>query len=348
MKKVITVLLSITMVMLMVSCAATPAAAPAAAPEAAPQEAAAGAQQDEGQAVKVDYPTKAITIIVPFSAGGGMDLTTRLLVDSLSAELPQALVVENKPGASGEVGWTECFNADPDGYTIAIASTTLVINPLAGPVSYDFEDFEYLMATCHDPRVAVVSAQSDIYTLEDLLEYSKENRVVIGDSGATEINHYSGLDLADHMGLENFDFVHFDGASNNLLSVAAGDVTVGITGASESKVMATSGQVRAICVMWDERIPDYPDVATAQEQGYEGLKHTAIRGFVSTPGTPKEICDILSDAMYHAVETDKYKEGEANVGVTRNIVSGEEFKQLLVDDYANYVRLVELEKSLGK
>ena len=78
--------------------------------------------------------------------------------------------------------------------------------------------------------------------------------------------------------------------------------------------------------MWDERLPELPNLPTSDEIGFADMHHAVVRGFIAPPNTPQEICDTLTDAMYHAVERDDYKEGEANLGLTRNILSGEEFK----------------------
>ncbi len=298
---------------------------------------------------KVDFPTKAVKIIVPYSTGGGNDLTARLMADALSKELPQSVYVENLPGASGAVGWTECYNAPADGYTLTIAALpAMVLNPLSGPVNYDYTQYTYLLGTCHDPRLVVVDADSDIYTIEDLLAFAKNNRVIVGDSGATGFGHYSGVDFIDRLGITDFSFVPFSGTGDQMIAVAAGDCTIGVPGASEAKAMATAGEVRPICVMWNERIPDYPDVPTTEECGYPGLVHTSMRGFVSTPNTPDDVAQVLIEAMKRAVERDDYKKGEASIGITRYIFDADEYKRLMAEAYDNYARIVEIEKGWSK
>lgn len=293
----------------------------------------------------VDFPTKAITIIVPYSTGGGNDLTARVMADALSKELPQPVIVENVPGASGEVGWNKCYEAKPDGYTIVIVAVpAMVLNPLSGEVGYDYEAFTPLLGVCHDPRLVVVDADSDIYTLEDLLEYAKNNRVILGDSGATGFGHYSGVDFVHQTGIKDYSFVPFDGTGAQMVAVAAGDVTCGVPGASEAKAMFLAGEVRPLCVMWNERVPDYPDVPSTAELGYPDLIHTSSRGFFAPPDTPDEVTEVLIDAMMRAVERDDYKEAEKGIGITRLIVQADDYMDMMKKAFVTYQNIVELEK----
>ena len=334
--------LFLVLVMILGGCSGASSSAPASAstPPAGSSSAAASSSTPA-----VNFPTKAITIVVPYSTGGGNDLTARVMADALSKELPQPVIIENLPGASGEVGWNKCFNAAPDGYTLTIAALpALILNPLAGDVGYKFEEFTPLLGTCHDPRLIVTSVNSGIETLDDLLEYAKTNRVLVGDSGATGFGHYSGVDFIDQMGITEFSFVPFDGTGDQMIAVASGDVTIGVPGAAEAKAMFLAGQIRPICLMWSERIPDYPDVPTTAELGYPTLIHTASRGFVGPPNMPQEIVDILVEAMLRAVERDDYKLAESSVGVTRFFFNAEEYAKMMTDNYNNYKRIVEIEK----
>lgn len=297
----------------------------------------------KSDAQDVSFPTKPIKIIVPFSPGGGLDTTARIMADALAKELPQSIVVENMPGARGVTGWTECYNADPDGYTLAVTNLGMAFQALSGDVGYEYDKFTYLMECTQDTYIMVVSADSGISSMEDFLAYARDHRVVFAESGVSV--HYANIDFVDQAGLTDFAFVPFDSASETVPPILSGDCTAGAVSVSICKSMIEAGKLTPLFAMSAERVDVFPDVPTSDEVGFTNLHYGASRGFIAPPGTPQEVCDIITAAMYRAVEQDSYKEAEANLGLTRSILPGDSLKKELDEVYVSAVRLKTLEES---
>ncbi len=287
-----------------------------------------------------DYPTKPITIIVPFKAGGGADLSARAMAPLLAKELGQNVIISNQPGAIGEIGFGECYRAAPDGYTLASGNTALALISIGNDsVSYNYEEFEYLLATSHDPWILFASVESGIKTIEDLQEYAETEQALCASSGWAATCYWT--DLMDRIDVGNYTFVPFSGNAESIMGVVSGDCTVGISAGSAVKSSIESGQVQAICTLWTERPDAYPEIPSSAEAGFPDLVYTTVRGFIAPPGTPEEICKTLTDALLRVVEQDAFKEAESNLGYINMVLDGSEYKEMLRQTHDTIERLME-------
>jgi len=252
-----------------------------------------------------EYPIKGrtITIIVPFAAGGPVDITARLAAPLMERELGVPVQIVNKPGASTQVGIAALVSAKPDGYTLAAPSipTTLVTYLDPGRKSpYARKDFELVASISSDASAVSTKADSPFKTLKDLVDAAKANpeKVKVGTAGLGGVTHLTGVALEQETGAR-FSFVHFDGGAPSTTAALAGhtDASFSSVGAVRGPMM--SGQIRVLAVFDKDESPLLPGVKTAIAQGYK-VEGAIINGLIVPAGTPKAIKDILEAAIKKA------------------------------------------------
>jgi len=301
--------------------AAAPAAQPTAAPAAQPSVVPA-APTAAPAAKKVDYPAKGktITMLVHWAAGGSSDVGARILASGLEKELGTNIEVVNKPGASGQLGYTALTQAKPDGYTIGSTNYPSAVISYLDPdrkATYSRKDFELLGLHVVDPGLIAVRKDSSFKTLKDVIDAAKASpkKVTITTTGIQSDEHFALLQLQKIAGVE-FAFVHFsDGSAPAITAVLGGKVDVFCGNVGDLLAQYKSGEMRILGVMDREASPFYPDVKTFATQGYQ-LESSSSRGFSAPGGTPKEIVDILSGAMKKVIASDEHKQKMADMGLT--------------------------------
>lgn len=247
-------------------------------------------------AAAADWPTKPVSIVVPFSAGGTTDVVGRIMADKLGQLWGQSVVVENKLGAGGNVGTAAVSRANPDGYTLLMASgSILTVSPhLYKDLPFDVKkDFAPITNVATGPMVVVTSTKVDANNLKELIDYAKKNpgKLNMGSAGlATQV----------HMAGENFMYtadvkmthVPYRGEAAAYTDLMAGqiDVVVGNIGAVSGLV--DSGRVKAMAVTADERAPMLPKIPTATEAGLKFTNYGWF-GFVAPAGTPQDVIDKI-------------------------------------------------------
>ncbi len=286
--------------------AAAPTKAPAAAPTSAPQPAATAAP-------KASFPEKgkAINFIVPWAAGGPADVGARLLAEGMKSALGVPVQIINKVGASGQVGMTELAQAKPDGYTIGLfvnpPSATVYMDPERKAI-YNLKSFEFIASHAMDIGTVAVKADSPYKTIKDLVDAAKARpgEVKIGTAGVLAIGHLAGLMLQKESGAK-FGFVHMEGGPQVITAMLGGNVDAAMETGSIFLPQAKAGGLRVIGVMDTQESRFYPGVQTMEAQGYK-VYFAMSRGVVAPAGTPKEIVNILADAIKKTVGTDDHKQ----------------------------------------
>lgn len=297
MKKTLAFILALVMVFALAACGTAAPAAPAAPAAAEPAAAAPAAETPS-------FPEKTITIIVPYDAGGASDLMSRVFATALAEELGGAtVVVENHSGGSGAVGMEYAYSQPSDGYTILYLETNQTMIRHYGFTELEPSAFIQMACTHVQPSVLAVSASSEWTTLEEFLAYAKENpgKVSVGDAGTGSSPHMCGVQLATMAGVE-FNFVPYDGGATAVSAAMGGNVDAVIAQNSEVLSGVDSGDLRVIATFGEKRTSLYPDVPTAEEQGYD-LDCLGWGGFAVKADTPQEILDILSPAAYAAAQS---------------------------------------------
>lgn len=282
------------------------------------------------------YPTKPVTMIVAYAAGGSTDILARITAKYLEAELKQPFVVVNKPGAAGSVGFTSIAKAAPDGYTIGLINLSgVIVNPIVQPdvVRYRITDFAGIANVVTDPGVFCVKADSPIKTLADLVAAAKAN------PGKLSISH-EGTGSGDHLGVVEFmnkagaqlNPVPFEGDAPAKAALLGGHIDVLAVNVSEIAEMVNTGQLRALAVQNEKRSAELPDVPTFAELGYPTvIQGTASRGFAAPKDIPAEALDALVTAMKKIVASPEYMEELKKMNMPVDFIPGQEFTKLLLD-----------------
>jgi tripartite-type tricarboxylate transporter receptor subunit TctC len=249
-----------------------------------------------------DWPNRAVRAIVPWPPGGSTDILVRIYCERLQSMLGQTFVVENRPGAGGNIGIEATAKAAPDGYTLGIAAVShLVINRyLYSRLPYDPErDFTPVALAWELPNVAVVpSAHNPSRTLAEFIAWAKAKRggITYASPGIGTTPHLSGALLAARAGYEAIH-VPFRGAAQAIPVMLKGEVDFALDNLASYMAVIRDGQMRALAVTSAARFPMLPDVPTMVEAGVPDFVVTSWQGFVFPAGTPRPIVDKLNAAL---------------------------------------------------
>ncbi|WP_162562669.1 Bug family tripartite tricarboxylate transporter substrate binding protein [Salinigranum rubrum] len=255
-----------------------------------------------------EYPSQEIRTVVPWSAGGGTDQTVRQLVNVVEDNSDHQFVVENVTGASGTVGQSEVLNAEPDGYTIGLISSTLCILPHIGLADFAPTDFTPIFQYNSDPRTLIVHEDTPYGSLEEFQQYASENpsEVTIGPGGLGNIDHLAAAGLGDVMNVELNIVPYAEGAANAIQATLNGEVHGTTVGAGDAISQIEDGPLEVLGVMGNERLDILPDTPTFPEAGYE-WEVAVWRIFVAPPDMSQERAQTLYDILNTGWETDEYQ-----------------------------------------
>lgn len=269
------------------------------------------------------YPDRPITLIVPFAPGGPTDIIARILAESFSRTLNQSVIVDNRPGAAGNIGMGMAARTQPDGYTLLLTSTAIAVNPaIYKKLSYDpFKDFVPISELVNSPNVLVVRPSSGIKTVADLVARAKAAPGTFNYSspGVGTKSNLTGEELKQRADI-TMTHVPYRGAGPSALAVLEGTVQVGSVALPAAEAMIKSGELKALAVTGPERWPDLPDVPTLIESGYPGFVSVTFSALFAPAGTPPDIINLLAKACKDAFATKEAHEQARRIGFT--VVAG--------------------------
>lgn len=289
-----------------------------------------------------DYPKGPINFIVPFGAGGGSDVGARILASVAEKYVGAPLVVQNKPGAGGGIGWASLSLSKPDGYTIALNNIpAMILLPLMGTTNFKFEDFVPIMCLVDDPALLMVRKGGKFANFEDFLKYAKENpgKLTVGTSGAGTDSHVVVEMINQRLGIK-LNPVPFNGANESVTSMLGGHTDASLPKTSEAISAMESGEALLLGTFTEERLPQYPDLPTMKEMGLD-ISYSSSRGLVAPKGTPPEIVAYLEDALRKATEDPDYLAKMKNAGLPVKYMSGKEFRDFYMKQYEAFKPVVE-------
>jgi len=271
-----------------------------------------------GQVFAQAFPTRPVTIISPFPPGGLNDITVRRIQPRLQVELGQAVIIENRSGAAGNVGAEYVARAAPDGYTLLNASPPVAISPLIYPkLNYRPEHLVYVGQYATAPNVLVVHPSVPATTVQELIAYAKKN--------PGKLNYASpGNGTTPHIAAELFKtttetfIVHipFRGSGPAQAAMLANETQMTFDTLPAQLPHIRSGKVRALAVTSLTRSPVLPDVPTVDESGLKGYEVTAWIGLAAPPGTPQPVVMRLNEALNRTTQDPKVRESLVASGAT--------------------------------
>ncbi|WP_232827164.1 Bug family tripartite tricarboxylate transporter substrate binding protein [Bordetella bronchiseptica] len=243
------------------------------------------------------YPAKPVTLLVGFGAGGGTDLLARHYAKRLAEKLGQSFVVENKTGAGGALAVNAAVNARPDGYTILMGTTGIAVDTALGKASYAWQrDLAPIAMLGYASNVLVVSQQSSIRTVSDLIAEAGRRHVTFGSPGITSSMHMTG-ELFKQMAKVPMTHVPYRAAPPAEQALLAGDVDVLFDNMAGAMAFIEAGKFRPIAVSSATRNANLPDVPTIDEAGLKGFETTGTFFLMAPARTPPEVIDKLASTV---------------------------------------------------
>lgn len=293
----------------------------------------------------VSYPKQAITLVVPFSPGGGVDVMGRLLAERLRQTLNQNIIVENRPGASGMLGASHVVRAKPDGYTVLLGSAgETAINPYVygDRMSYQLDNLQPVALLSRVPNVLLAGPAMEAADMASMLDYVRANpgRVNYATSGLGNPQHLNGA-LLEHQAQVSMVHIPYRGAAGQLADVAGGSVELTFVSYAAAVPFLQSGKVRALAVTSANRTGFAPDIpALSETPGLENYDLSNWFGLFVPAATPAEIVQALNQATNEALADPELAEKLQAQGAELTPLSVADFTSFIAQESSKYEQIV--------
>jgi tripartite-type tricarboxylate transporter receptor subunit TctC len=286
------------------------------------------------------FPAKEVSIIIPYAPGGATDLVFRALANSSQKYLGKAVVVINRAGGGGAVGFTEAAQAKPDGYTLASVITPVTILPHQVKTAFTYQSFEPIINVVLDPAMLQVRADAPWKTLQEFLAYAGKNpgMITVGNSGAGGGVHLIALAFEKAAGVK-FNHIPFAGGGPSVTALLGGHVHAVSVSPPEGIAHVKAGKLRIIALFSESRMPDFPNVPTVREQGIN-FTMSQWRGLAAPKGTPPQVIKVLHDAFKRGMEDPGFVKNAADMSVALAYLGPADFGKLMAADHERYAKLV--------
>lgn len=294
-------------------------------------------------AAQAPYPSRPLRMISPFPPGGPTDIVGRLVSARLGEQLGQPIVVESRPGASGNVGLEAAARAAPDGYTIVLSSPVIALSPLLYTrLNYDpYKDLAPIALVGAVRNVLVVHPSVPARNLKDLVALARRSpgRLNYGSGGIGTTTHLAPELLKS---LEKLDIVHvpYKGSGVALSALVSGEIDMLVVAAPAAVQQINAGRVRALAVLMPQRFPELPDVPSTSEQGFPNFEISVWYGMLAPTGTPREIIGRLNTELARAVTAADMKPRFASAGVEPLTSTPEEFGRFIRSEANRFARVI--------
>jgi len=289
------------------------------------------------------YPAKPVTLVVPFGAGGITDLVARATGKALAQQLGQPVIIENKPGAGGNIAAEYLRHAQPDGYTLMFTTMGVVaVNPHTMKVPFDsFRDFTYVSSVASTPHVIAVNPSVPARTLADLVALAREKpeSLSFGTAGVGS-SPYQGMKIMEGSTRVAFLHVPFKSGAESVTSVVGNQVNLTFEATPVVMPFVKSGKLRALALANAERIPGAPDLPSTAELGYPDLVSGSISGVIGPAALPRDIVDTLNQAIQRALKDDQLKALLAGQGTATASSTPDEFRKAVAAEYDRWAQIM--------
>ncbi len=290
------------------------------------------------------WPSKPIRIIVPYPAGGTSDILARALGPGITAVLGQPVIVENKPGSTGNVGAEMVAKSPPDGYTLLLADIgSLAIGPSIFPaLPFDpVKDFAPVIMVAYSPHLLAVNPALPAKDVKELIALAKSkpgtlNFAVSGIGGA---NHLAGVDFALRTGIK-WAYIPYKGGAQAIADVAGGQADVMFNGMLATYPLVKGGKLKALAISSSKRFAAAPDIPTVAESGLPGFETGSFQGIVAPAGTPPDIITKLHQTITGILASPEMQERLVNAGAEPRAGTPAEFGTFIRDEKARWAKVV--------
>jgi tripartite-type tricarboxylate transporter receptor subunit TctC len=279
------------------------------------------------------FPTRPIVLVVPYAAGGNVDISARALQAGLGDSLGQPIIVENRPGGGGTIAGNYVARSTPDGYTLFVGSNGPV---MLGPMTMPNPPYQWQQAFAPVSTLAVatnmlvVRPTLPVKSVAELIEYSSKNpgKLTVAADSIASINHFMGELLKIKTGI-TWTEIHYRGNAPAVIDLMAGHVDVGILQLVDTAQQLKAGNLRALAILGPTRAPSFPDVPTIGEAGYPDVQGITFNGVFAPKMTPRAVIDKLSDAIRVALAKKEVVDRLASLGSSARGSTPEEFTNFL-------------------
>lgn len=290
------------------------------------------------------YPEQPIRLVVPFSAGGNIDATARIVAKDMAAKLGQAVVVENRGGAAGLVGAQAVARANPDGYTSLLASTgsLAAMRALDPNIALDPEkDFESAGPISTAAMMLVIKPSLPINNLAEFIAYAKANpeKLTMGSAGTGTSNHLAGV-LFQNLSDTKFLHVPYKGSGPAMADLLGGQIDIMFDQMASSLPLVKAGKLRALGVTTATRSTLLPDLPTITESGLKGYEASTTTGILFPKGTPKEVTEKVNEALNVALRNQAVRDQFLQMGAEIRPGSAQDFQDLLSSETKKWSEVV--------
>jgi tripartite-type tricarboxylate transporter receptor subunit TctC len=296
------------------------------------------------------YPSKPVQLMVAYPAGGSTDIAARIVAAVAEKELGQSIVVLNKGGAGGQVGWTEMSRAKPDGYYIGFinlpALNTVILDP-DRKAAFNADAFVPVINQVLDPGIIWVKGDSPYKTLKDLVDAARRNphKISAATTGILSDDHLAILMMEEAAPGAFFRIVHFEGGAPVMTAMLGGHVDAAFDNVGSVFRRVKTGEVRALAVMDTQRSPFMPDVPTMPELGYPSVISSSTRGIAAPKGTPQPVIKRLEQVLKKAMEDPEHVKKMEEAGLGLRIMVGEEYARYYRDLHTKAAKYTEWARS---
>jgi tripartite-type tricarboxylate transporter receptor subunit TctC len=290
------------------------------------------------------YPTKPIRIVVPYAAGGTSDILARQIGPELNKAWGQPVVVENKPGANGNVGADFVAKSAPDGYTLLLTDLGgLVISASVYP-KLPFnpsKDFAPVVMVSYSPHVLAVHPEVKVKDVKELVAMAKAypGKLNFAMSGIGGAPHLAGIEFAQRMGID-WTYIPYKGGADAITGVVGGQAHVLFNGMLATWPHVTGGRLKALAISSAQRVPSAPDTPTVAEQGLPGFETGSYQGLVGPVGIPRETVTKLNGELRKILNTQDIKDRFAKQGTEVRTDTPESLGKWMTTEQAKWAKVV--------
>jgi len=293
-------------------------------------------------AEKETWPARPIRILVPTPPGGGNDIMARIAAQKMNEHWTQAVVVDNRPGAGGQIAMETSARAAPDGYTLLLGTTNLTVLPSMTKVAYDpVRDFVPVSLMATSANLLLVHPAVEAKSLQQLLALARAKPGQLNyASGSVASSTQLAAELMKSMARVNITHVPYKGAGPALVDLLSGQVQIMFSNPAASAAHVRAGKLRALAATSDKRLPDFPELPTMAESGLPGYEASTWWGILAPRGTSASIVSQLNQVISNAVTTGEVRSRIAALGAQPAGGPPQQLATLIRDELPKWTRVI--------